>query len=136
MFAGKKLKLEPWKYSKNGFAFKNLHQKLILDKIHPKFFKWKVLNEQFHFLSLSNVNEVFKTLFEEILALAICSSLERSDVTFFKWRSLQVTSLPWPSARHFRSDVTSQNFWNFFFMKTFEIAQNAKKKWKKDFKNF
>ena len=73
---------------------------------------------------------------KDVMALAICSSLERSDVTFFKWRSLQVTSLPWPSARHFRSDVTSQNFWNFFFRENVWNCPKCQKKVKKKFQKF
>ena len=69
----------------------------------------------------------------EPLALAICSSLAKSDVTSFKWRSLQVTSLPWPSARHFKWHHLGKKI---FYVKTFEIAQNARKSEKKIFKIF
>ena len=39
---------------------------------------------------------------KETKASTICSSLERSDVICFKWRSFQVTSLLLPSASHFK----------------------------------
>ena len=51
-----------------------------------------------------------------IMAFTICSSLERSDVICFKWRSLQVTSLLLPSASHFKWRHLSKFFKNFFLL--------------------
>ena len=64
------------------------------------------------------------------MASTIWSSLERSDVICFNWRSLQVTSLLLPSASHFKWRHLSKIFKNFFCSKWCKIAQNTKIKQK------